>query len=101
MDSIEQHTIFVTGAASGVGRATARRFHAEGWFVGGDDLDATALAELRDELGSGCLTAVHDATSKPDFDAAMSEFAEATDGRLDVNRRNPTNSVAPWSTSDA
>ena len=85
---MEQHTIFITGAASGIGRATAERFHAEGWFVGGYDTDEDALETLRAELGERCLTGVLDVTSKAAFDAAMTGFSEATDGRLDVMFNN-------------
>ena len=31
-------SIFITGAAAGIGAATARRFAANGWFVGLADL---------------------------------------------------------------
>lgn len=85
---MDRHTIFITGAASGIGRATAERFHAEGWFVGGYDVDEVALADLRDRLDGRCITGVLDVTSKPAFDAAMAEFASATDGRLDVMFNN-------------
>ena len=33
-----RQAIFITGAASGMGRETARLFHSKGWFVGGYDL---------------------------------------------------------------
>ena len=33
--------IFITGAGSGIGRATAKHFAGEGWFVGAYDVDGT------------------------------------------------------------
>ena len=36
-------SIFITGAASGMGLETARLFAERGWFVGGYDVDATGL----------------------------------------------------------
>lgn len=48
----------VTGAASGIGRAMARLFHAEGAVVVAVDLDADRLAAVGTELG--CETAVVD-----------------------------------------
>lgn len=41
----------VTGAASGMGRACARRFVAEGWTVAALDRDQGPLAVLAEELG--------------------------------------------------
>ena len=37
------NTVVITGAASGMGLATARRFAAEGWLVVAVDRDAPAL----------------------------------------------------------
>ncbi len=44
--------IFITGAASGIGRATAIRFVAEGWMVAAADLDKAGLGSLRSQLGA-------------------------------------------------
>ena len=44
-------TILITGAASGIGAATARLFHQRGWQTGLLDINAEALAELSAELG--------------------------------------------------
>ena len=45
------NNILITGAASGIGAATARLFHARGWQVGLLDINPTALASLAAELG--------------------------------------------------
>ena len=36
-------SIFITGAASGMGRETARLFHAKGWFTGLCDVNMEGL----------------------------------------------------------
>lgn len=77
--------IFVTGAASGIGRATATLFAANGWLVGAHDVDEAGLATLRAELGAGaCLTRRLDVRDKLDFDGAVAEFGDATHGRMDI-----------------
>jgi NADP-dependent 3-hydroxy acid dehydrogenase YdfG len=38
-----RRAIFITGAASGIGLACAKRFAQEGWFVGLSDIDKTGL----------------------------------------------------------
>jgi len=81
---MEQQTIFITGAASGIGRATAELFHRNGWFVGGYDLDAAGLEDLAALLGPDGTTDVLDVTDKEAFDTAMASFGEHTDGRLDL-----------------
>ena len=48
-------TILVTGATSGFGRATARRFAKEGWRVIGTGRRAERLRELAEELGDSFL----------------------------------------------
>jgi NAD(P)-dependent dehydrogenase (short-subunit alcohol dehydrogenase family) len=78
-------SIFITGAASGMGLATARLFAERGWFIGGYDVDATGLKHLASELGSyQCITRVLDVTDRNDYRLALDEFAQATDGRLDL-----------------
>ena len=48
----EGHVALVTGAARGIGLATAKRFLVEGWNVGLLDIDAEALALSCDALAS-------------------------------------------------
>jgi NAD(P)-dependent dehydrogenase (short-subunit alcohol dehydrogenase family) len=77
--------IFITGAASGIGRATARLFASKGWFVGAFDVDEAGLGKLREELGeTNCFTRRLDVTDKADYDAAVEAFGRATGGRLDL-----------------
>jgi|GEM_PF-5499127 len=44
-------TIFITGAASGIGLASAKRFAAAGWFVGLSDIDVTGLKAALEAIG--------------------------------------------------
>ena len=85
---MEQKSIFITGAASGIGRATAVFFHNKGWFVGCYDVDAKALQELQQDLGDACISSSLDVRDKEAFDAAMASFAQHTGGRLDVMFNN-------------
>lgn len=75
-------SIFITGAASGIGRATARRFAKEGWFVGAFDTNAEGLKALAAEIG--CFTRVLDVTDRKDYAAAIAAFGEKTGGKMDV-----------------
>ena len=85
---MEKKSIFITGAASGIGRATAELFHEKGWFVGCYDVDNDALHKLQEELGDLCIASHLDVRDKEAFDAAMSAFSEQTDGHLDIMFNN-------------
>lgn len=50
MDSSDTNVVLVTGAAGGIGAASARRFAAGGWDVAITDLEGPALDEITDEL---------------------------------------------------
>jgi len=84
-----RQAIFITGAASGMGRETARLFHSKGWFVGGYDVNADGLASLEQELGpENCVVRRLDVTDREDYRAALAEFGQASGGRLDVLYNN-------------
>jgi NAD(P)-dependent dehydrogenase (short-subunit alcohol dehydrogenase family) len=93
----DRKSIFITGAASGMGRETARLFAAEGWFVGGYDISEPGLASLEQELGAeSCLVRRLDVADKDDFDVAVAEFARATGGRLDLLFNNAGTGDTGW-----
>ena len=93
----DRKSIFVTGGASGIGRATCRLFAQRGWFVGAYDIDEAGLASLEQELGSeNCLTRRLDVSDKAEFDLAMEEFSEATGGRLDLLFNNAGIGAGGW-----
>jgi NAD(P)-dependent dehydrogenase (short-subunit alcohol dehydrogenase family) len=82
-------SIFVTGAASGIGYQTALLFADKGWFVGGHDVNVDGLKALEETLGSAnCVTRKLDVTDRDDYRQALAEFAGATDGKLDVLYNN-------------
>jgi len=78
-------SIFVTGAASGIGRATAKLFSSLGWFVGAADVDLAGLRTLEEEIPKERLLALElDVVDKVAYDVVMERFAEQSDGRLDI-----------------
>ncbi|MGE8496037.1 MAG: SDR family oxidoreductase [Pseudomonas sp.] len=75
------NNILITGAASGIGAATARLFHARGWQVGLVDIDQAGLAALSAELGG----AWHASLDVCDIDAvqqALASFCKPHNGQL-------------------
>ncbi|MEE8556985.1 MAG: SDR family oxidoreductase [Myxococcota bacterium] len=94
----ESHkAIFITGAASGMGRETALLFAEKGWFVGGYDVNEEGLKKLEGELGlERCIVRRLDVTDKDDFESAIAEFGEATNGRLDLLFNNAGIGHAGW-----
>lgn len=78
-------SIFITGAASGMGRATALLFAEQGWRVGAYDQNAAGLDALAEEIGRDeHLFGAFDVTDAAAFEAAVAQFGEATGGTLDI-----------------
>ena len=76
--------VFITGAATGIGRAAARLFCRRGWFVGLADIDDAGLVALGNELGESNALKISLNVKNPDeWRAALTAFHDHT-GRLDV-----------------
>lgn len=82
--TMSQPAIFITGAAAGIGRATAELYAARGWFVGLYDLAGSAVEGLRQKFGASQAIAEQlDVTDPAAVEAALLRFWAKT-GRLDV-----------------
>ncbi|SDA35075.1 SDR family oxidoreductase [Sphingomonas sp. NFR15] len=78
-------SIFITGGASGIGRATAILFARHGWRVGLADIDADGLTATRALLPPGMAeTHVMDVCDRAGWVAALDAFTAPAAGRLDV-----------------
>jgi NADP-dependent 3-hydroxy acid dehydrogenase YdfG len=79
-------SIFITGAGTGIGAATARLFASRGWIVGASDIDAAALAALRGEIRTDRVHAyTADVRDAQAMQGAVTAFAEGPGaGRLDA-----------------
>ncbi|MFW6346994.1 MAG: SDR family oxidoreductase [Cyclonatronaceae bacterium] len=78
-------SIFITGAASGIGRETARLFARKGWFVGLFDINEEGLRELAAELDpQACCLHRLDVTSQESYAKAVAHFSEHTGGKMDA-----------------
>jgi NAD(P)-dependent dehydrogenase (short-subunit alcohol dehydrogenase family) len=82
---IQGKRAIITGAGSGMGRAAARRFHAEGASVALVDLDEGALDAIVSELGGGdsVLALPADVRDEAAIEAAVARTAAAWGG-LDI-----------------
>jgi NAD(P)-dependent dehydrogenase (short-subunit alcohol dehydrogenase family) len=75
------NSIFITGAASGMGREGAKLFHSKVWRVGAIDRSDDGLASLATELGSDRLwTRAVDVTDKAALEQALADFCSGNDG---------------------
>jgi len=81
-------TIFITGAANGIGRATAELFWQQGWFVGAYDLDASRVMSWAAEKGERVIAGALDVTDATQWAPAIASFLAASEGRLDVLLNN-------------
>ena len=91
----------ITGTGSGMGRAAARRFAAEGAHVVGCDVNAEAALEVLDEVkaSGGEMISMQpcDMTSRADVDRLM-QAADQTYGGIDVLYNNGSMAYFAWLT---
>lgn len=83
MGRLQDKVALVTGAASGLGSAIARKLHAEGARVMIGDLQDEAGARLAAELGERAASLHHDVTDEAGWVAAL-QATQARFGPLDV-----------------
>ena len=82
-------SIFITGAATGIGRACAERFLKAGWFVGAYDIDVSAVERWAQAAGSERACAGHlDVTDETQWIQCLADFQQAGPGQLDVLLNN-------------
>lgn len=86
----DRKSVFITGAASGIGLDAAKRFAREGWFVGLADINAAGLKAALDAIGGAANGATYllDVRDRTAWDDALSIFVTAAGGRLDVVLNN-------------
>ena len=77
--------IFVTGGASGIGRATAQLFAERGWRVGLADVDAGKLQEAAALFPAGMVRTYRmDVRDRDQWRESLADFTAFSGGRLDV-----------------
>jgi len=80
-----KHTAFLTGAASGIGFATASALYQRGWTLGLADINSTALQQLTEGWDAQrCHRYSLDVTDAGAFTAAVADFAGHNGGRLEL-----------------
>lgn len=81
--------IFITGAASGIGRECAELFAQRGWFVGLYDVNAEGVAAVAATLGEGnAISGALDVTDAEAWQKALADFWIRSGQRLDVLLNN-------------
>ncbi len=102
MSQAVRKSIFITGAAAGIGRAVAERFAKAGWFVGLYDVDEAAVQALARQIGLDQCHAGHlDVASPTDWTPQLEGFWHASGQRLDLLFNNAGIAVtAPFEEAD-
>ena len=78
-------TIFITGGGSGIGRAVAQKFAAEGWFIGLADIDEAGMRATAALLPAGASSSHKlDVRDRAAWDDALVACAKAAGGKIDV-----------------
>ena len=77
--------MFITGGASGMGKATVKFFIYKGWSVWFYDINEENLEILSKEIKSTNLICKKlDVTNKTDFEQCIKEFSQFSNGKLDI-----------------
>ncbi|TRD23170.1 SDR family NAD(P)-dependent oxidoreductase [Palleronia caenipelagi] len=79
----KRKTVIVTGAGTGIGKATAKRFAQDGYNVVLNGRSDDPLAEVARQIGEHAVTAPGDVSKKDDVQRVIDKAIEAF-GRIDV-----------------
>jgi NAD(P)-dependent dehydrogenase (short-subunit alcohol dehydrogenase family) len=79
--TLENKTILVTGATSGIGRATVEKLVSEGALVVAIGRNEARLSELSQRFGERCISKRHDLSRIEEIDVLVSDFP-AIDGAV-------------------
>jgi 3alpha(or 20beta)-hydroxysteroid dehydrogenase len=84
---LEGKVAVITGAAGGIGAASARRFAREGALLVLTDAEESGARKVANELGAAAISRPHDVTSETDWQAVTQATLDAH-GRIDILLNN-------------
>jgi NAD(P)-dependent dehydrogenase (short-subunit alcohol dehydrogenase family) len=85
----QRKTIFISGAARGIGLATAKFFADKNWFVGLMDINGDELNNALNFIGNeNGIAIIGDVSDFESYQKAIQTFVKRTDGQLNVLLNN-------------
>lgn len=83
--SQQNRTVFISGAARGIGLATAKYFANNNWFVGIMDINSQELEKALELIGKeNAMVVVGDVSDFKSYQSAIKLFTDKTNEQLDV-----------------
>ena len=93
----ERKAVFISGAASGIGLAAAKKFAREGWLVGIADIDEAGAKAAVAALGNGAGLAYKlDVRDEAQWKTTLEDFVKQSGGRLDALVNNAGLATYNW-----